>query len=102
MKRILAVGTALLLLSSTAAMAQPRDYGHDHGRNQAYGHNYGYAGYGQNYGYRGDYYRHDDGDAAGAAIAGGILGLALGAMAASNGPAYYAPAYPAPYGYAAP
>jgi hypothetical protein len=66
--------------------------------------------------WRGGYYRHHGGDSTGAAIAGGIVGLAVGAAIAGSGrdrvvyretyyePEYYpAPAYyPAPVYYPAP
>ncbi len=89
MKKILAAGLAMLLAggSATAAMAAPY-------------HSYGRANYGS-------YYRHDrGGDVAGAAVAAGILGLAIGAIASSQSHDYYAPAYAAPppppvYGYGA-
>lgn len=78
MKRVLAITTAVLLLGSTAAMA--RGYHPEHNWNRGY-------------------YGHHDNDA-GAAIAGGILGFALGALATSQNHDYYAPAYAAPaYGY---
>jgi hypothetical protein len=89
MKKILAAGLAVLLVggTATAAMAQPyRNYGHE---------NYS------------SHWRHDRrGDVAGAAIAAGILGLAIGALASSQNHDYYAPAYAAPppppvYGYGA-
>lgn len=68
-------------------------------------------------GWRGGYYRHGGGDSTGAAIAGGIVGLAVGAaIASSDRPRvvyreryyepdyYYAPRayYPAPVYYPAP
>lgn len=99
MKRVIAVSMALLMLGSSAAFA--RDY---HGARD-----HRVAEY---------YHRHDNN--AGAAIAAGIISLGLGMIAASQGPAYYAPpyaapvappygygyapayGYPAPYGYAGP
>ena len=89
MKKILAAGLAVLLVggTTTAAMAQPYR-------------NYGHADYTS-------HWRHDRGrDVAGAAIAAGILGLAIGALASSQSHDYYAPAYAAPlsppvYGYGA-
>jgi hypothetical protein len=57
-------------------------------------------------GYYGGHYRHDNG---GAAVAAGVVGLALGAALASNShsyydrgyyaPGYYAPSYYGGYGY---
>src|SRR5690348_8900709 len=89
MKNILAAGLAVLLVggTATAAMAQPYR-------------NYGHANYSS-------HWRYDRrGDVAGAAIAAGILGLAVGALASSQSHDYYAPAYAAPpplpvYGYGA-
>jgi hypothetical protein len=89
MKKIIAAGLAMLLVggSATAAMAAPH-------------HSYGHTNYGS-------YYRHDrGGDIAGAAVAAGILGLAIGAIASSQSHDYYAPVYAAPppppvYGYGA-
>jgi hypothetical protein len=80
MKRVLSITTALLLLGSTAAMAR------------------GYEGY--NHSYRSYGYHDRGGNIAGAAVAAGIVGLALGALATSQSH-YYAPAYVAPpaYGY---
>src|SRR6185312_653334 len=45
------------------------------------------------YGHYGHYYRHDNG---GAAIAAGVVGLALGAALASNSHPYYGHSYYAP------
>ena len=88
MKKIIAAGLAVLLIggSATAAMAAPY-------------HRSGHANYGS-------YYRHDrGGNVAGAAIAAGILGLAIGAIASSQSHDYYAPVYAPPpppvYGYGA-
>jgi hypothetical protein len=88
MKKILAVGLATLLVggTATAALAAPH-------------HSYGHSNYG-------GYYRHDrGGNVAGAAVAAGILGLAIGAIASSQShDYYYAPSFAAPppppvYGY---
>ena len=77
MKRVLSITTALLLLGSTAAMAQ------------------GYRGSYNNYR---DYGYHDrGGNVAGAAIGAGILGFALGALATSQNHHYYGDSG---YGYA--
>jgi hypothetical protein len=84
MKRVLSVSLAVLLLGSTAAMAQPY-HGYSYSNYRAYG------------------YHEHRGDAA-AAIGAGILGFALGALAMSQNH-YYAPAYvpppPPPYPYGA-
>jgi len=54
------------------------------------------------HGHRG-YYHHNGGNAAGAAIVGGLLGLGLGAAIASGGGYYGYPGYYAtPYSYYAP
>jgi hypothetical protein len=51
---------------------------------------------------RGWDHHHHNGNAAGAAIVGGLIGLGLGAAIASSG-GYYAPGYYAPpYGYYGP
>ena len=71
MKRVLSITTALLLLGSTAAMAQ----------------GYGYHGSYNNYRGYGDHDR--GGNIAGAAIGAGILGFALGALATSQNHHYY-------------
>lgn len=87
MNKILTAGMAALTLAggalTTATPAAARDWN----------------------GYHGGYYRGDRGDDAGAAIAGGIVGLALGASLASHnggpyyGGSYYGPAYgPGYYG----
>jgi hypothetical protein len=82
MRKTLTAAMAAMTLGgavcATAAPAQARDHGW-HG---------GYGGYG---GYGGHYYRHDNG---GAAIAAGVVGLALGAALASNSHSYY---YDRPY-----
>jgi hypothetical protein len=95
MKKVLTAALAALTLggavATAAAPADARPYD---------GHYYG----------GGHYYRHDNG---GAAVAAGVVGLALGAALASNahpyyydrgyydrgyyGPAYYGPGYYAPY-----
>src|SRR5256714_12549981 len=81
MKRVLSITTALLLLGSTAAMAQ----------------GYGYHGSYNNYRGYGDHDR--GGNVAGAAIGAGILGFALGALATSQNHHSY-DYYGAPgYGY---
>src|SRR2546423_14677603 len=83
MKRVLSITTALLLLGSTAAMAQ----------------GYGYHGSYNNY--RGYGYHDRGGNVAGAAIGAGILGFAVGALATSQSHSY-GPAYgygPPGYGY---
>jgi hypothetical protein len=52
----------------------------------------------------GGYYHHNRGNAAGAAIIGGLVGLGLGAAIASSGGYYngYPGYYTTPYGYYAP
>ena len=90
MKKILAAGLAVLLVGGTATAAMAQTY-----------RNSGHADYSSHWRY------HRGGDVAGAAIAAGILGLAIGALASSQSLDYYyaAPAYAAPpppvYGYAA-
>jgi hypothetical protein len=61
------------------------------------------AAHADNWHGRGHYYHHGyNGNAAGAAIVGGLIGLGVGAAIASNG--YYAPPayYPPPPAYYAP
>jgi hypothetical protein len=55
------------------------------------------------WGYGNGYYHHNNGNAAGAAIIGGLVGLGLGAAIASGGGYYGSPGYYAPpYSYYAP
>lgn len=76
MRKTLTAAMAAMTLGgamvATAAPAEARDWGH--------------RGY-----YGGGYYRHDNG---GAAVAAGVVGLALGAALASNSHSYY---YDRPY-----
>lgn len=91
MRKTLTAAMAALTLggaiAATAAPAEARDWGHRGGYD---GHYYG----------GGRYYGRDNG---GAAIAAGVLGLALGAAIADSGPHYYRGGYypppPPPYGY---
>ena len=87
-KAAVGIGLGVAAVAMTAAPAQARHYR-------------GYHGY---HGYHGGYYHH--GDAAGAAILGGIVGLGVGAAIADRGDrgyydGYYAPPPPPPgyYGY---
>ena len=72
MNKILTAGiAALTLVGTTAASVTPA---------AAQSYRYGYGGYGGYSGYR----YHHRGDTTGAAIAGGLAGLALGAAIAGN------------------
>jgi hypothetical protein len=88
-RKVCALATAALLAVSSVAMsAAPASarpgHGHGHGGGHWAGHSHGG---GHHYRHGGGYYRgghgyyHDDNDA-GAAIAAGVLGLAIGAIAA--------------------
>jgi hypothetical protein len=91
MRKTLTAAMAALTLggaiSTAAAPAEARDWGH-------------HGGYGGHYYGGGRYYGRGNG---GAAIAAGVVGLALGAALADSGPRYYSGGYyappPPPYGY---
>lgn len=91
---LVAAALAACLVTAPLAHADPHDW-HGHGDRHARG-----DWRGGNPGWHGDWHRHDGGNAAAAAILGGLAGLGLGAAIAGS-PAYAPPpvAYP-PYGYA--
>src|SRR4051794_33069241 len=89
-KALTAAMAALTLGGAVCATATSAEAQHYRG-------GYGYHGGGYHGG--GRYYRHDNG---GAAVAAGVVGLALGAALASNHNGYYDHSYYAPsyaYGY---
>ncbi len=89
------------LALAPAAYAYPA--GHNHWQAQRNGEWHGQR-YGQFRGgrgeWRGDHWRYHNGNAAAAAILGGLAGLGVGAAIAGQTPYYAAPAYPPAYGYA--
>jgi hypothetical protein len=95
MKKILTAGMAALTLGASVAtgVATPAAAQYHHGGGSYHG---GYGYHGGNRYYGGHYYHR--GDSTGAAIAGGIVGLALGAaIAGDHHRGYYDNYYGGPY-----
>ena len=91
---LVAAALAASLVTAPLAIADPHHDGHGHGDRHGNG-----DWRGADRGWHGDSHHHG-GNGVGAAIAGGLLGLGLGAAIAGSQP-YYArpPAAYSPYGY---